>query len=106
MLKKILTTAYLLTLTATPTQAFPVWAEAIARSQCEYMAMGIDWETSVEQSLRDNDHWIDEVLRNKQLASKVIVRVAYEMCPSVYQKVFLEYENKQTQPVYRNEFKL
>ena len=107
MLKKFLTTIYLLALSSTPTHAYPVWATAIARSQCEYMAMGIGWKTSVDQSLRDNAHWMDEVLNNRQLAAKVIVRAAYDMCPNIYQAVFQEYENQQpTKPAYLNEFKL
>ena len=97
MLKKFLLTTYLLTLTTTPVQALPIWAMAIARSQCEYLAMGIDWETAVDQSLRDNAVWSDEFLNNKT-ASKAIVYAAHELCPNLYQSAFQEYERQKVFP--------
>jgi hypothetical protein len=101
MLKKFLTTAYLLALTAMPVQALPIWAMLIARSQCEYLAMGVDWESAFDQSLRDNEVWADYFLNNKT-ASKAIVSAAYQTCPNLYQEAFLEYERQKSQPVYNN----
>ena len=106
MLKKFLTAAYLLALTATPVHALPFWATAIARSQCEYIAMGVDWETATDQALRDNEIWADEFLRNQQLSAKAIVTAAYEICPVIFRQAFDEYERKQQQPVapaFRNQ---
>lgn len=103
MLKKILFTGYLLATTALPVQALPIWAELIARSQCEYMAMGVDLETAVAQSLRDNMHWFDEV-QASPIASKTIAYASYELCPSLFQKASEEYlrkletEQHQTKP--------
>jgi hypothetical protein len=95
MLKKILFTGYLLATTALPVQALPIWAELIARSQCEYMAMGVDWETAIEQSLRDNAHWADEFMHNRPLAAKAIVHAAYQICPAVYGQAYQDYERQQ-----------
>lgn len=99
MLKKFLLTTYLLTLTAMPVQALPIWAMAIARSQCEYLAIGADWESAVDQSLRDNRHWASEFTNNK-MAAKAIVYAAHELCPNLYQSAFQEYERQKAQPVY------
>jgi len=101
MLKKILTTIYLLALTSTPTHAYPVWAELIAKSQCEYFAMGFDLETAIEYSLRDNLHWGDEFLNNK-VAAKVIIYAVHEMCPNLQRKA-IEGDRQKTKPAYRNE---
>ena len=102
MLKKFLTTIYLLALTTTPVQALPIWAELIARSQCEYMAMGVDWETAIAQALRDNFYWFDEV-RASPIAATTLVYAAREACPAVYQKSFDEHQRQQeTQPVSRD----
>ena len=46
---------------ATPSQALPLWAESIARSECEYYAMGVGFPEALQQALRDNSHWSDEI---------------------------------------------
>ena len=94
MLKKLLLTTCLLTLTPLPTQAYPIWAKAVARSQCEYLAMGAEWEESIEQALWDNAHWSDEMVRNKKLAGRAIAHAAYETCPKLYMEAFEQHERK------------
>jgi hypothetical protein len=98
MLKKFLLTTYLLALTSTPTQAYPIWATAIAKSQCEYFAMGFDLETAIEYSLRDNLHWSEEFL-NSKVAARVIVYAVHEMCPNLQQKA-IEGDRQNAQPAY------
>lgn len=98
MLKKILTTAYLLTLTTTPTQALPIWAEAIARDHCEYLDLGAEWDDSIEQALRDNRHWIEEMNANP-MASKATFAAIVNRCGELDLQMFREYKARQeTQP--------
>jgi hypothetical protein len=108
MPKKFLLTTYLLALSSTPTHAYPVWAELIANSRCEYLAMGFDFEVALRQALRDNSHWLDS-MPETEVAAKVIQYATYSACPELAKKSideWLQKTAKPTQPVYRNEFKL
>ena len=77
----------------------PVWARLIARSQCEYLAIGVDWETAVAQSLHDNSHWADE-FTTSPIAAKAIVHAAHQICPGIYQRAFQEYERQKARPTF------
>jgi len=97
MLKKILTTIYLLTLTTTPVQSAPYWsapywAVEIASSQCRYLAMGLDWETAIDQSLRDNRFWIEEMTIHSETSARAIVFAAHQICPNLYRRSFQEHK--------------
>lgn len=92
MLKKILTTVYLLTLTTTPVQSAPYWAVEIASSQCRYLAMGLDWETAIDQSLRDNHYWIEEMAIHSETSARAIVFAAHRICPNLYRRSFQEHK--------------
>lgn len=99
MLKKLLSTTYLLALTATPTyaQAYPIWATAIATNQCNYIANGYTWDAAIDQALIDNVRYADEFSKDKN-ASKYIVEAGYQICPELLRKAFTEYERRKALP--------
>lgn len=101
MLKNFLTAAYLLTLTATPVHALPYWATAIAKSHCEYMSMGIEWDKALEQSLHDNSVWDAEFTRDTDLSAAILTRAAFQLCPAVYRQSFDEYQRRESYPASR-----
>lgn len=103
MIKKILFTSYLLAITATPVHALPYWAKAIARSHCEYMALGIDWDKALEQSLYDNSVWDAEFTRDTELSAAILTRAAVQLCPNIYHQSFEQYERQKSAPAFRNQ---
>ena len=71
---------------ATPSQALPLWAESIARSQCEYYAMGVGFPEAFKQALRDNNHWSDEIQQaGHKIAAKAIMAATYDRCQKLQQ---------------------
>ena len=94
LLTTCLLTTCLLTLSTAPTQAYPVWAKAVAQSQCEYLAMGAEWEESLEKALWDNIHWIEEMSRNEEQAGHAIAYAAYKTCPDIFMQAFRRHEQK------------
>jgi hypothetical protein len=100
MLKKFLTTVYLLALTATPVNAAPFWAEAIAIRHCQYLITGADWETAIEQSLRDYWAIVEQVPQDT--LSKTIVYAVEDACPSLNNAAYQRYK-QQSRPAFRNQ---
>lgn len=80
-----------------PTQAYPIWATAIATDQCQYIADGYTWDDAIDQALQDNIRYADEFTTNKN-ASKFIVEAGYQICPELLRKAFAEYERRKTLP--------
>lgn len=68
--------------------AMPVWATSIARSHCEYLAMGAKWDDAIRQSLRDNLHWLSEFNAAGDLGTKAVVYSINNTCPTLNDKAF------------------
>jgi hypothetical protein len=60
--------------------AGPVWADMIARSHCEYLAMGINWKKSIEMALSDNSTWMSELTAAGNHASTIILYSITSRC--------------------------
>jgi len=104
MKKLILTATYFLTLsTAQVAQALPIWAEAIAQSQCEYLAMGFGFLESTEQALRDNSHWYEQFTYNKEISAKAIALAGRRLCPALIDRALTAPKSPQTQPQFKNQ---
>ena len=74
---------------ATPSQALPLWAESIARSECEYYAMGIGFPEALKQALRDNSHWSDEIKKaGSDIAAKAIMVATFDRCRELQQDAY------------------
>ena len=100
MLKNFLISTYLLAITATPVHAAPIWAEAIAVRHCQYLVAGADWETAIEQSLRDYWHLAQFV--PEETLSKTIVESVEDACPGLNSAAYDAYKAK-TKPAFRNQ---
>ena len=100
MLKNFLIVAHLLAITATPVNAAPFWAEAIAIRHCQYLITGADWETAIEQSLRD--YW--EIVQQipEETLSKTIVYAIEDACPSLNNAAYQRHK-QETLPAFRNQ---
>ena len=101
-MKKLILTATLFTLSITQVQALPIWAEEIAKSQCEYLAMGFDLKDSTEQALWDNSDWSEEFTRNPKMAATAIAYAGRMLCPALFDRALGLDKAPQTQP---NHFK-
>jgi len=74
---------------ATPAQALPLWAESVARSECEYYAMGVGFPEALQQALRDNSHWSDEIQQaGYKIAAKAIMVATYDRCRELQQEAY------------------
>ena len=74
---------------ATPSQALPLWAESIARSECEYYAMGVGFPEALQQALRDNSHWSDEIQQaGSKIAAKAIMVATFDRCSELQQDAY------------------
>jgi hypothetical protein len=74
---------------ATPSQALPLWAESIARSECEYYAMGVGFPEALQQALRDNRHWSDEIKEaGSGIAAKAIMVATFDRCQKLQQDAY------------------
>ena len=74
---------------ATPSQALPLWAESVARSECEYYAMGVGFPEALRQALRDNSHWSDEIQQaGSSIAAKAIMAATYDRCRELRQDAY------------------
>lgn len=104
MLKKFLTAACLLTITATPVQAFPIWAEAIARDHCEYLELGAEWDVAIEQALIDNRHWMPE-MQASPIASKLAYGAIRERCGQRNIEAFRQYKSEEAQPAINTQWR-
>lgn len=103
MLKKFLTTAYLLTLTATPVNATPLWAKAIAVRHCEYLAAGYGWEQSMQQSLLDYWRFVPDPDTNSATNAQTITEAVYEVCPNLNTAAYQEHEQRFTKPTFNQQ---
>ena len=78
---------------ATPSQALPLWAESVARSECEYYAMGVGFPEALRQALRDNSHWNDEIKEaGSDIAAKATFTATYNHCPELRQDAYKAYK--------------
>jgi hypothetical protein len=100
MLKNFLIVAHLLAITATPVNAAPLWAEAIAIRHCQYLVTGADWETAIEQSLRDYWEIVQQV--PQETLSKTIVYAVEAACPSLNNAAYQRHK-QETLPAFRNQ---
>lgn len=74
---------------ATPAQALPIWAEAVAQSECEYYAMGVGFPEALQQALRDNNHWNDEIKQaGPKVAAKAIMVATFDRCRELQQDAY------------------
>jgi hypothetical protein len=74
---------------ATPAQALPIWAKAVARSECEYYAMGVGFPEALQQALRDNSHWNDEMQQaGYKISAKAIFVATYNRCGKLQQDAY------------------
>ena len=73
----------------TPAQALPLWAESVARSECEYYAMGVGFPEALQQALRDNSHWNDEIQQaGYKISAKAIFVATYNRCRELQQEAY------------------
>ena len=78
---------------ATPSQALPLWAESIARSECEYYAMGVGFPEALQQALRDNSHWSDEIKEaGSDVAARATLTATYKHCLELRQDAYNAYK--------------
>ena len=78
---------------ATPSQALPLWAESIARSECEYYAMGVGFPEALQQALRDNSHWSDEIKEaGSDIAARATLTVTYKHCLEIASRRLRSYK--------------
>jgi len=74
---------------ATPAQALPLWAESVAQSECEYYAMGVGFPEALQQALRDNSHWNDEIQQaGSSIAAKAIMVATMQRCRQLQQDAY------------------
>ena len=74
---------------ATPSQALPLWAESVARSECEYYAMGVGFPEALQQALRDNSHWNDEMQQaGYKISAKAIFVATRNRCGELQQDAY------------------
>ena len=78
---------------ATPSQALPLWAESVARSECEYYAMGVGFPEALQQALRDNSHWSDEIKEaGSDIAARATLTATYKHCLELRQDAYKAYK--------------
>ena len=100
----LLTATCLLSLSTTQVaQALPVWAEEIAKSQCEYLAMGFDLKDSTEQALWDNSHWSEEFGRNPKMSATAIAYAGRRLCPALLDRALGLDKAPKTQPNFKTQ---
>ena len=66
----------------------PIWATSIARSHCEYLAMGAGWDEAIRQALRDNSHWLSDFNSAGDLGPKVVSYSINNICPALNTRAF------------------
>jgi len=76
--------------------ALPVWAELVAESHCEYLAMGANWDDALSQALLDKRHWLQEIVAAGNLGSKAIALAITKRCHSLNQSAFSRRQSKQS----------
>lgn len=91
---KKLTVSFLASLSvfALPANAFPIWAELIAESHCQYLQMGATWDESMRQAIRDNRHWLSEFNAAGRLGGKTVAYAVIAKCRALNEKAFSEHE--------------
>lgn len=72
--------------------AMPIWAEAVASSHCEYLAMGATWDQALAQALRDKSNWLSEIAAAGDLGSKAIGYAIQLRCATINNRAFRAYE--------------
>lgn len=73
---------------ARPAQAIPVWAELVASSHCEYLAMGIDWDRAMRQAFLDHMQWRAEMTVAGDLTGKIVAVAIIRRCNALNQRAF------------------
>ena len=93
---KLFTTiaAAAVTFAAAPVHALPTWANAYARSHCEYLSMGATWEQAVSQAIQDNMHWRAEMDRAKAngLLGKTLNAAAVSTCRALDDEAWVKHK--------------
>lgn len=100
MLKNFLIVAHLLAITATPVNAAPFWAMADGDRHCQYLVTGADWDTAIEQSLRDYWEIVQQV--PEETLSKTIVYAIEDACPNLNNAAY-QRQKQQSRPAFRNQ---
>ena len=78
---KLFTALAALTLIAAPNaNALPIWAKTVATSHCEYLAMGAAFDEALQQSIRDNDHWLADMNAAGSLKGRAINAAIQNKC--------------------------
>lgn len=73
---------------ARPARAIPAWAELVAESHCEYLAIGIDWDRAIRQAFLDRMHWRAEMAAAGDLAGKIVAVAIIRRCNSLNYSAF------------------
>ena len=93
---KLFTTiaAAAVTFAAVPAQALPIWATVLARSHCEYLVMGANWDDALSQAYLDNSHWHSEIhrARRNNVAEKAIMVGIHRLCPALEEKAWRQFD--------------
>lgn len=85
-----------------PVQALPAWAELVAQSHCEYLAMGANWNDALSQALRDKKHWLEEIIAAGDLGPKAIAVAITKRCGSLNNPAFLRrHSSKQSSNTFQ-----
>jgi hypothetical protein len=74
--------------------AGPVWADSVARSHCEYLAMGIGWKESMDMAFSDNSHWASEISSAGKNSSRIILFSIFNRCLEMNNEAFKVYQGK------------
>lgn len=77
-----------------PVNALPIWAEAVAQSHCEYLAIGADWDSALRQAFRDKSHWLDDIARAGDLGARAIGVAIVMRCKSLNDKAFAKKQSQ------------
>lgn len=76
-------------------KALPIWAELVAQSNCEYLAMGATTSEAMRQAILDNNLWAKEMNAAGRLAGKAIGAATVRLCLGLVEKA---YEQQSAQP--------
>lgn len=83
---------------ARPTRAIPLWAELVAESHCEYLAMGIDWDRALRQAFLDRMHWRAEMTAAGDIAGKIVAVAITRRCNTLNYSAFVNRPQSTTAP--------
>lgn len=86
------------TFLARPAQAIPLWAELVAESHCQYLAMGIDWDRAIRQAFLDRMHWREEIAAAGNLTGKIVAAAITRRCNTLNYSAFVNRPQSRTAP--------